>query len=83
MGQPRDGDPRCAYAIVEDGRVELKRVEYDITAAIDHMRSCGINHQMLTFAESALRTGGRTPVESPDENSDVEFNDPEDASGGR
>ncbi|HLQ46458.1 MAG TPA: metallophosphoesterase family protein, partial [Planctomycetaceae bacterium] len=31
VGQPRDGDPRCAYAIIENGRVEMRRVTYDIT----------------------------------------------------
>ena len=30
LGQPRDGDPRAAYAIVDNRRVELKRVEYPI-----------------------------------------------------
>lgn len=79
VGQPRDGDPRCAYAIVDDGRVELKRVEYDVNATIDHMRSCGIDDQMLKFAEFALRTGGRIPAESPAAKSGVDFNDPEDA----
>src|SRR5262245_19185707 len=37
VGQPRDGDPRCAYAVVEDGKVHLRRVEYDIDAAVRHM----------------------------------------------
>src|SRR3989304_2341693 len=30
VGQPRDGDPRCAYAVIDDGRVEFKRVEYPV-----------------------------------------------------
>lgn len=32
VGQPRDGDPRAAYAIVhlDDGDVDLERVSYDI-----------------------------------------------------
>lgn len=29
VGQPRDGDPRPAYAIIEDNQVKLKRIEYD------------------------------------------------------
>jgi predicted phosphodiesterase len=33
VGLPKDGDPRAAYAIFEDGRVELKRASYDTTRA--------------------------------------------------
>jgi putative phosphoesterase len=29
VGLQRDGDPRARYAVIEDGRVELKQVEYD------------------------------------------------------
>jgi len=62
VGQPRDGDPRCAYAMIEDGKVQLRRVEYDIDATIAHMRAAGINGMVLELAESALRTGGRLPL---------------------
>ncbi len=30
LGQPRDGDPRASYAVLENGEVEFKRKEYDI-----------------------------------------------------
>ena len=30
VGQPRDHDSRAAYAVVENGVVELKRISYDI-----------------------------------------------------
>lgn len=35
VGQPRDGDPRAAYGVYDEGSgtVELRRVEYDIRAA--------------------------------------------------
>ena len=35
VGQPRDGDPRAAYGIYDEGggTLELRRVEYDIPAA--------------------------------------------------
>ena len=39
-GQPLDGDPRAAYAIWEDGRVELRRAEYDhapLIAALERL----------------------------------------------
>lgn len=35
VGQPRDGDPRASYAVYDTdiGRVQLRRIEYDIEAA--------------------------------------------------
>ncbi len=40
VGQPRDGDPRAAYAVVDlDGMdIDLHRVEYDIDAVIEAVR---------------------------------------------
>ena len=58
VGQPRDGDPRCAYAVIDDGQVSLHRVEYDIDAAVRQMRSAGLDGSELSMAESVLRTGG-------------------------
>jgi putative phosphoesterase len=37
-GQPLDGDPRAAYAIWEDGAIELKRVEYDRSELFESLR---------------------------------------------
>ncbi|MAE61412.1 MAG: phosphoesterase, partial [Planctomycetaceae bacterium] len=34
VGQPRDRDPRAAYGILYDDRVEFVRLEYDIAAVI-------------------------------------------------
>lgn len=43
-GQPRDGDPRAAYALVDtdSGRVELGRVKYDVEAVVRDLESLGI-----------------------------------------
>ncbi len=30
VGQPRDGSPLASFAVVEDGKVELRRVEYEV-----------------------------------------------------
>lgn len=58
VGQPRDGDPRCSYAIIEDGRVELRRAEYDVEAALRQMREAGLDGEALEMAEHTLRSGG-------------------------
>jgi len=44
VGQPRDRDPRAAYAIYDDdaGTVRLRRVEYDVAAAQRKIREAGL-----------------------------------------
>lgn len=44
VGQPRDEDPRAAYAIFdsERGRVWIKRVEYDIHAEAQRIHAAGL-----------------------------------------
>lgn len=52
VGQPRDHDPRAAYAILEDGEITLGRVEYDIDATAEQMRRAGFTeyfYQNLYF----------------------------------
>jgi predicted phosphodiesterase len=34
VGQPRDRDPRAAYGVVDDGRVEFIRLEYEIEKTV-------------------------------------------------
>jgi len=63
VGQPRDGDPRCSYAVIEDGVVEIRRVQYDIDRTLRQMQSCGIEGSDLELAESVLRTGGRIALD--------------------
>jgi len=58
VGQPRDGDSRAAYAIIEDGKVTFHRVEYDIDATIAHMVESGIEDSIVEKAASVLQSGG-------------------------
>ncbi len=57
VGQPRDGDPRSSYAIIEDGKVTLKRSEYDIQAAIHQMEEVGLTGAALELASGVLLNG--------------------------
>ena len=41
VGQPRDGDPRACYAIVDENRIELVRVAYDIQSTQKKMSEAG------------------------------------------
>ncbi len=44
VGQPRDGDPRAAYCVfdVGEGRLEIKRVSYDVETAQRKIRAAGL-----------------------------------------
>ena len=44
VGQPRDGDPRAAYSLLdlETLAVEERRVEYDVAAMVDAVRDAGL-----------------------------------------
>ena len=41
VGQPRDGDPRAAYAILDGRSIRLRRVAYDIARTLEVMDARG------------------------------------------
>jgi putative phosphoesterase len=55
VGKPKDGDPRGAFAVLEDrgGRVEvtIERIPYDAEAVAAEVRSAGLPHE---FADKLL-----------------------------
>ena len=50
VGQPRDGDPRSAYGLLDTAArtVDLFRVEYDITATQRAMEDAGLPERLIT-----------------------------------
>ena len=50
VGQPRDGDPRAGYAVLdtETTKVDLHRVAYDVEAVQDAIREAGLPEQTAT-----------------------------------
>lgn len=57
VGQPRDGIPKASYAIIEDGKVEIVRVDYDINAELAQVREAGVMGDAYEIAETVLREG--------------------------
>lgn len=49
VGQPRDGDPRAAFALVdpERGGVEYRRIAYDIAAVQQRMEKAGLPEPLV------------------------------------
>ncbi|MGK2230321.1 MAG: putative phosphoesterase [Methanobacteriota archaeon] len=53
VGQPRDGDPRAAYALLDEetGEVELHRVEYPVEEVQDEIRRAGLPESLAERLE--------------------------------
>ncbi len=53
VGQPRDGDPRAAFAVYEAGKFTLHRSEYDMQKVFGLMDAAGFND----YYYGGLKTG--------------------------
>jgi len=54
VGKPHDGDRRACYAVIEDdepARVVFRRVEYDVAAAAEAVRSVGLPPEFADILE--------------------------------
>jgi putative phosphoesterase len=72
VGQPRDGDPRASYAVIEDFKVELKRVEYPIDRTVEVIQASSLpdsDKEMLVEVfkkgASVLGANGQTNHSKP------------------
>jgi putative phosphoesterase len=59
VGLPRDGDPRASYAIIEDGRVELKRIDYPIAEALRPIEQSSLPERAKDMLTEVLLNGGQ------------------------
>jgi putative phosphoesterase len=73
VGLPRDGDPRAAYAIIEDNRIELKRVAYPVEDTIDRIESMPWPRRAKDLLSHVIRAG-RMPdsILDPEAHAEVE-----------
>lgn len=62
VGQPRDGIPRASYAVLENGSVELKRVDYDVAAAASKVRGMPLPEKSIEQLVFILEHAGAPPV---------------------
>lgn len=71
VGLPRDGDWRASYAILENGVLSFRRVEYDVEKTIQTMQDCPLPEpakQLLAqvYRQGALPNGnGKAAKEMP------------------
>jgi putative phosphoesterase len=57
LGQPRDGDPRGSYAIIEDNQVELRRLEYPVAETLRVIQESGLPEEARETLAAVFRTG--------------------------
>lgn len=56
VGQPRDGDPRSSYLLLDDKNLTIayKRVEYDVKAIQEAMEEAGLPRNLIDRLEHGL-----------------------------
>jgi putative phosphoesterase len=57
VGLPRDGDPRAAYAIIDENRIELKRVSYPVEESVARVESMPWPRRAKDLLGHVLRFG--------------------------
>ena len=69
---PRDGDPRAAYAVIEDGRIELKRIAYPVEETISRVEASPWPDRAKEMLTHVLRVGRlpAPPTDGPDPKGD-------------
>lgn len=77
VGLPRDGDPRAAFAIIEDGRVELKRVEYPVEETVAQVEQTAWEDRAKSMMINVLRHGRLPVVDEPTPPRDQPGEEPE------
>ena len=60
VGQPRDGDPRAAYAVIDDSKIELKRIDYPIERTLEQFESRDVPDRAKALYRLVL-SNGRMP----------------------
>ncbi|MBM3997813.1 MAG: metallophosphoesterase family protein [Planctomycetes bacterium] len=64
VGQPRDGDPRACYAIIENQGVELKRIEYPVENTVTTILESSLPEPAKALLAEVFRTGGLAKPDS-------------------
>lgn len=59
VGQPRDGNNKAAYAILEDDQIRLRRVAYDIDRTVQVMKDAGFEPFCYENLYIGAQIGGR------------------------
>jgi len=59
VGQPRDNNPKAAFALFDGEKVYLKRVDYDIDKIAIAMENCGFDRYFYEGLYTGMKIGAR------------------------
>jgi hypothetical protein len=62
VGLPRDGDPRAAFALIDDNKIEMKRIEYPVEQTITRVEEMPWPRRAKDMLVQVLRLG-RMPAQ--------------------
>lgn len=65
VGQPKDGDPRAAYAVLEDGAFSLRRAAYPVEETVVALRARRLEPAVEAALSNLLRTGTPSRAAAP------------------
>jgi putative phosphoesterase len=67
VGQSRDGDPRASFAVIEDYKVDLKRVEYPVEETVAGVLASPLPDMAKQLLVEVFRTGspGSATIRQP------------------
>ncbi|MEB3779207.1 MAG: metallophosphatase family protein [Desulfurococcales archaeon] len=67
VGQPRDGDPRAGYMIIDTTReaIELYRVKYDVGRTVEAIMNLGVPEPYMSALKYMLQRGRIPPRQKP------------------
>jgi len=65
VGQPRDGDPRASYALIENYKVEMKRREYPTENTITSILASSLPEPAKDLLAQVIRTGAMPNGQKP------------------
>jgi putative phosphoesterase len=57
IGLQRDGDPRAGYAVLEDRRVDFRRIEYAVEDSVRSIEESPLPEKAKTMLAAVYRTG--------------------------
>ncbi len=57
VGLPRDGDPRASCAVIENFKVDLKRLEYPVEDTVAAIRASSLSEAAQDLLADVFRTG--------------------------
>lgn len=66
VGQPRDGQPGAAYAILDGDDLIFRRARYNVANAVDAVRRATSDDWVVELTEAVLTTGGAVSREEMD-----------------